>query len=387
MDFKLSDDQAELQRSARRVAQEVYRPVAGEWDKASTLLPDVERKRLASLGYLGVALPTEYGGGGGSLLDALLVLEELGKECLPAAFCVFEANVGAARVIELFGTEEQRQRWLPAIVEGEQTMAVSISEPDAGSAATDMTTRATRQGDEIVLQGTKRWCSGAGHAELYLVYCRMSDAPGAKGIGAVVVERGTPGFTFGDRESLMGFRGVASADMYFDDCRVPAENVVVGPGGFGKLFGAFSIERLGNATMSLAVAAACLERSAAYVLEREQFGRRIADFQGVQISLAEMVMRTEASRLLLWRAAHNAGRGMPSALEASVAKCFANETARAVADLSVQLFGGYGYSTEFSLERYMRDSVGWAIAGGTPNMQRTRIAAEYLGVRFDQRRG
>jgi butyryl-CoA dehydrogenase len=266
-------------------------------------------------------------------------------------------------------------------------MALAISEPDAGSAATDMTTWARVQGGQVVLNGVKRWSSGAGHAELYLVYCRLSDAPGAKGIGAVVVEKDTPGFTFSERHMHMGFRGVASADMYFDDCHVPAENVIVPAGSFSRLFQAFSIERLGNATMSVAICQAALDHAARYVQEREQFGRPVIDFQAVQMALADMVMRTSAARLLLWQAASGAGHGAPKAIEASIAKCFANEAARFVSDAGLQLFGGYGYSSEYPMERYFRDAVGWSIAGGTTTMQRTRIASEYVGRRFDQRRG
>jgi butyryl-CoA dehydrogenase len=385
MDFRLSPDHEELRTAARDLARGEFLPVAEQWERNAELLPDPARRRLGELGYLGMTLPEEYGGWHAPLLDALLVLEEFGKACLPPAFAIFEAAVGAVRVIELLGTPEQRRRWLPPVAAGEATMAVAISEPDAGSAATDMRTRARRDGDELVLHGTKRWCSGAGHSELYLVYCRLSDAPGAKGIGAVVVEHDAPGLTFGPRQIHMGFRGVAHADVFFDECRVPAGNLVVEAGGFGRLFHAFSIERLGNATMSLAMAQAALDRSAAYVLEREQFGRPIADFQGVQLKLADMLMRTEAARLLIWRAAANAGTGFPVTLEASVAKCYANETARDVATAAMELHGGYGYSGEYPVERYLRDSYGWLVAGGTPTMQRVRIASELLGRRFNQR--
>jgi butyryl-CoA dehydrogenase len=385
MDFRLSTEQEELRSAARQLAHGEFLPVAEAWDRDAELLLDAARRRLGELGYLGMTLPEDYGGWQAPLLDALLVLEEFGKVCLPPAFAIFEAAVGAVRVIELLGTPEQRRRWLPAVAAGEATMAVAISEPDAGSAATDMRTRARRDGDELVLNGGKRWCSGAGHSELYLVYCRLSDVPGAKGIGAVLVEHDAPGLTFGPRQIHMGFRGVAHADIFFDDCRVPAEQLVVGAGGFGRLFQAFSIERLGNATMSLAMAQAALDRSAAYVLERRQFGRPIADFQGVQLKLADMVMRTEAARLLIWRAAANAGTGFPVTLEASVAKCYANEVAREVTTAAMEIHGGYGYSGEYPIERYLRDSYGWLVAGGTPTMQRVRIASELLGRRFNQR--
>jgi butyryl-CoA dehydrogenase len=236
-----------------------------------------------------------------------------------------------------------------------------------------------------VINGVKRWCSGAGHAEQYLVYVRLGDARGATGIGAVMVDRDTAGLTFGARENLMGWRGVHSADMFFDDVRVPVENLVIEKGGFKRLFTAFSIERLGNSTQSLALGQAALDRTAAYVQERRQFGKEIIEFQTVQAALADMVVQVEAARLLIWRAAVHAGTGPPVPLEASVAKCFANEMAKRVTDLAIQLHGGYGYSAEYEVERMHRDAHGWAIAGGTPTMQRIRIASEYLGRRFDQR--
>ena len=353
--------------------------------REALFLPDEERKRLASLDLLGITLPEEHGGGGRPLLDALLVIEEVAKVSQLAAFPIFEASTGPARVVELFGTEEQRARFLPRVVQGDVTIAVAISEPDAGSAATDMTTSITSDGDEFVVRGTKRWSSGAGHAEQYLVYGRVDGAPGASGIGAVIVDRDLPGVSFGAQERMMGFHGIASADMFLDDVRVPTENLIVREGGFARLFTAFSIERLGNTTMSLAICQAALDRVTRYVQERQQFGRLIVEFQLVQATLADMIIQTEAARLLLHRAAANAGRGAPNALEASIAKCFANEAAKRVSDSAMQLLGGYGYTEEYEVERLHRDSHGWAIAGGTPNMQRIRIVSEYLGRRFEQR--
>ena len=189
-------------------------------------------------------------------------------------------------------------------------MAVAISEPDAGSAATDMTTKAVREGDHYRVNGAKRWISNSGHAELYLLYVRLDDAPGSKGIGALVVEKDMDGVSFGVPEKLMGFRGIPSCDIYFEDVLVPAENLLVGPGdGFRKLFGAFSMERLGNATVSLAIAQASLDRSVEYVTTREQFGKPLIEFQAVQTDLADMVVLVEAARLLVYRAAREAGTG------------------------------------------------------------------------------
>lgn len=383
--FTLTDEQHALRDLAAQVAADRYAPHARTWDEARTPMPVAERRRLGELGLLALPLPEEFGGGGRPLIDALIVMEELAKANPLAAWPVFEASTGPARVIHLFGSDEQRKRILPAVASGEITIAVSISEPDAGSAATDALTSARIVGDEVVVNGSKRWCSGAGHAEKYLVYVRFGADKGAGAMGAVLVDRDSPGLTFGPQESLMGHRGVGSADMFFSDVRVPVEDLIIPRGGFRQLFTAFSIERLGNSTMSLAIGQTALDRSAKYVLERRQFGKVIADFQLVQAAVADMVVQVEAARLLIYRAAASAGTGAPPTLEASVAKCFANEMAKQVSDLAIQVHGGYGYTAEYEIERLHRDAHGWALAGGTPSMQRTRIASEYLGRRFDQR--
>jgi butyryl-CoA dehydrogenase len=386
IEFSLGEEQLALKEMTAQVARDRYAPQAQEWDESFSFFPKEEKKFLAELGLMGICLPEEYGGAGSDLVDALIAVEELAKECQLAAFYVFEANTGPARVVDLFGSDEQKERFLPPIAAGEKVMAVAISEPDAGSAATDMTSKAYRDGDELVLTGTKRWCSGGGVAEQYLVYCRLNDEPGARAIGAVVVEDGTPGLTYGKQEQFMGFHGIPSADLFFDEVRIPVENMIVEAGGFGRLFTAFSIERLGNATMSLAIGQACLDRTAAYVQERQQFGKDIVEFQAVQLGLSEMIMQTEAARLLIYRAAAKAGRGAPVTLEASMAKAYANEMAKHVSDLAIQLHGANGYSREYGIERYHRDAHGWALGGGTPTIQRSRIVSEYLGRRFNQRR-
>lgn len=383
--FELTDEQQELKNLARKFAREQYADLSRQWDRDRTHFPAEERKKIADLGLLALALPEEYGGGGRPLIDALIVQEEFAKANQLSAWPLFEASAGPARVIHLFGTEEQKQKFLPPVARGEKIIAISISEPDAGSAATDVKTKAGIEGDEVVINGAKRWCSGGGVAEQYLVYVRFSDVPGGKGMGAVVVDKDTPGLTFGPQEHLMGHRGVGSADMFFDNVRVPLENVIIPEGGFGKLFTAFSIERLGNSTMCLAIAQEALDRTAKYVQERQQFGKAIVDFQATQIALADMISQVDIARLLIYRAASNAGDGAPQQLEASLAKCFANEMVKKVTDLAIQLHGGYGYSEEYEIERMHRDAVGWAIAGGTPTIQRTRIVSEYLGRRFDQR--
>jgi butyryl-CoA dehydrogenase len=260
-----------------------------------------------------------------------------------------------------------------------------MSEPDAGSALTDLKTRAEISGDTITLNGQKRWCSGGGHADGYVVYARLSDDPGAKGIGAVLVEKDADGLSFGAGEQLMGFRGIPSADIFFDNVQVPVENLIVPAGGFKKLMEAFDLERCGNATMCLGIAQSAFETALAYVQERKQFGKALVDFQAVQLKLAEMSMRVEGSRLLIWRAAQNAADGLPSILDSSLAKCVANEMVRDVAGAALQVMGAYGYSKEFPIEQHLRDGWGWGIAGGSIDIQKINIASALVGRRFNQR--
>jgi alkylation response protein AidB-like acyl-CoA dehydrogenase len=380
------DDSTEIRQLAARVAREIYAPLAEEMDRNRTPISLEQRKRLGDLGFLGIALPEQYGGSGAPLAQALAVIEEFGKVCRPAAFQIFESNTGPAQVINHLGSDEQKERWLPAIIAGEKTMAVAISEADAGSAATDMRTTAKETDVGYVVNGSKRWISNGGEADQYLVYCRLNDAPGAKGIGAVVVEKGMSGLSFGAAERLIGFRAIPSADVYFDNVVVPKANVVVPAGSFNKLFGVFAIERLGNTTMSLAIGQEALGRTVKYVQEREQFGRPLVDFQSVQITLADMLLQVEAARLLRDRAAAGVTDGLPDSLEVSLAKCTANEMAKQVTDLAMQLHGGNGLTEEYGIERLHRDAHGWAVAGGTPTMQRIRIVTELLGRKFDQRR-
>ncbi len=386
MDFAPSEDQRRLQEAARRFAREQLPAVARRLEDEDEPLDRDWRRRYAEMGFLGINVDTRYGGLGLGNLEALLVLEEFAKVSSAVAFPIFESSVGPVRAIERFAGETLKQRIVPAVCRGEIVVAVAMSEAGAGTALTDLATRAEARGGDLILNGSKRWCSGGGHADGYVVYCRLSDAPGAKGIGAVYVERETPGLTFGARESLMGFRGIPSADLHFDNARVPQDNLIVPAGGFTKLMEAFDLERCGNATMALAQAAGALEDALDYVQDRRQFGKPIVEFQAVQLALAEMAMRVEASRLLIHRAAWAAGNGLPSVYDSSIAKCFANEIAREVTGRAVQLLGGYGYSKAFPMERRLRDAWGWGIAGGTIDIQKINIAAALVGRRFDQRR-
>ena len=386
MDFKLTSEQLELQKVARDFAQKELTALADEMEESANPVPKEILKKIGELGFLGINTPTEYGGLGLSNLDAIIVLEEFGKISSAVGWPVFEANAGPVKVIEHFGSDVLKKRVIPKVCKGEMVVAVSMSEPNAGTGLTDLKTKAEIKGDKIVINGTKRWCSGAGHSDGYVVYARMSDAPAAKGIGAVFVDIDNPGLTFGNSESLMGWRGIPSADIYFDNVEVPIENLLVEPeDGFKKLMETFDLERCGNATMALSQAAAALDYVKEYVQEREQFGKQLVDFQAVQIKLADMLIRVEASRLLIHRAVFNAANGLPDILESSTAKCFANEISREVTTNAMQLMGGYGFNKEYKMERRVRDSFGWGIAGGTIDVQKVNIASAMIGRRFNQR--
>ena len=385
MDFNLTEQQRALKETAKKFAEKELIEVAREIEKNDKPPSKETLKRFAELGFLGINLPEKYGGAGLSHFEAVLVLEEIAKISIAVAFPVFESSFGPALAISSFAPDELKKEVLPKVCSGDMVIAVSMSEPNAGSALTDLTTKANILKDKVVLNGQKRWCSGAGHADAYVVYSRMSEEKGAKGIGAVLLEKDSTGFTFGKPEQHMGFRGVPSADMYFDNVEIPLKNIIVPAGGFKKLMEAFDLERCGNTTMSLSCAQSAYNYVLQYIQERKQFGKAIIDFQAVQIQLAEIKMKLDASRLLLYRAVVNADKELPSIAESSIAKCFANEIAREVTGKCVQLMGGYGYSKEFPIEQKMRDAWGWGIAGGSIDIQKTNIASSLIGRRFNQR--
>ncbi len=385
MDFQLSEEQKMLKKMAHDFANERIAPLVEVWEETGFVKDPKLISEYAELGLLGITLPEQYGGGGLTAFDAILVMEELARVSTIGSGPVFESSFGPIRVVEKFGSEEQKQRFIPPCCKGEKFMAVAMTEPGAGSALTDLTTRAVLKGDHYVLNGRKRFISGGGHSELYMVYVRLSDQRGNKGIGGIVVENGSPGLSFGKQEEFMGLRGMASCDLIFEDCVVPKENLVIPEGGFARLMQAFDVERCGNATQSLGIAWGALEAAKKYSQERAAFGKPICEFQAVQFLLADMAMKVEAARLLIYRAAVNSGHGLPSVFESSIAKCFANEIAKEVTDMALQVFGGYGYSKEYPIERMLRDSRGWPIAGGTVQIQRINIAGAMLGRRFSQR--
>ncbi|HLI12121.1 MAG TPA: acyl-CoA dehydrogenase family protein [Alphaproteobacteria bacterium] len=384
MNFQFTPSQMALRDKACWFAENELKPMAAKWDEEE-LFPKPMVARAAELGFLGLTIPKEYGGGGAGPIESILVIEELAKGCANTAEVVFDCIIGPIQVIAHHGTTEQKAAILPKAARGEFLMGIAISESHAGSGATDMLSRARIEGNSIVLNGHKAFVEDTSSMTSFLVYTKFSDAPGAKGIGGVIVEKGRSGFRIGPPRKKMGVRGCIQADLYFEDCRVPAENLVVGPGEFSKLMAAFNLERCGNAAMALGIAGAALAEAIAYAKKRTQFGRPLCEFQGLQWKLARLAMRLDAARLLTYRAVANGAQGFPSMLEASMAKAYANEMAVTVTNEALQIFGGLGYLRECPLERMVRDARAWSIAGGTVEIQLNNIASELFGRRFSQR--
>jgi alkylation response protein AidB-like acyl-CoA dehydrogenase len=281
-----------------------------------------------------------------------------------------------------------KRRYLTPVAAGEAMFSYCLSEPEAGSDAVSMTTRAVRDGDHWVLNGVKRWITNAGESEYYTVFAVTDPAARSRGISAFVVEKGDPGVSFGAPEKKLGIKGSPTREVYLDNVRIPADRLIGAEGtGFATAMRTLDHTRVTIAAQAIGIAQGALDYAKGYVKERKQFGRPIADFQAVQLKLAEMAMQVEAARLLIWRAAQNAEDGLPSILDSSLAKCFANEMVREVCGKALQLFGAYGYAKEFGMEQRLRDAWGWGIAGGTIDIQKVNIASALVGRRFDQRRG
>jgi hypothetical protein len=384
MDFELTAEQVALRARARELADGVFAERAARWDDREEY-PWDNVKDLVAAGFMGMTIPREYGGGDRPLLDVVLVIEEIARACGVTARIVVEGNLGVVGALRAYGTEAQKRRYFPWVLEGEKP-AIAITEPDAGSAATDLTTRAAEAPEGWSLTGHKRYITGAGTSRLYLVYARFGERAGAAGIGGVFVERDTPGFTIGRREFMMGLRGIPEGELHFERCPVPRENVLVAPDdGFKKLMRAYNGQRLGAATVALGLAQGAYERALAYAVERRQFGRPIADFQGIRWKLADMAIKLDAARMLIHRAAARAERGFPDALEAAKAKTFAAETAQAVTSEALQIHGAAGYGRSLPLERMVRDARMFAIGGGTLEMMRNVIADGILPSRVSWR--
>ena len=384
MDFELSAEQQALRARARELADTAFAERAAHWD-ATEEYPWENVKALAAAGFMGMTIPREHGGGDRPLLDVVLVIEEIARACGITGRIVVEGNLGVVGALRSYGTDAQKRRYFPWVLDGEKP-AIAITEVEAGSAATDLATRADETPTGYRITGHKRYITGAGTSRLYLVYARFGDRPGAEGIGGVLVERDTPGFRVGHREYMMGLRGIPEGELHFEGCEVPRENLLVAPGdGFKKLMLAYNGQRLGAATVALGLAQGAFERALAFAAERRQFGRPIAEFQGLRWKLADMALRIDAARLLIHRAAARARGPYPDALEAAKAKTFAAETAQFVTSEALQIHGAAGYGRTLPLERMMRDARMFAIGGGTLEMMRNLIADRILPSRVSWR--
>jgi alkylation response protein AidB-like acyl-CoA dehydrogenase len=380
MPIRLTEQQQALVEQVRRFAEREIVPRRRELDTD----PNYGARVLAALGearLLGLNIPEEYGGVGLPQLDAAMCIEEMGRHSLEAAGFMSAASLGQAYYIHAFGTEAQRRRYLPEICAGKYSVAIGITEPGAGTASTALTTRARTDGDRIVIDGRKHYVSNAPNAGLFIVYGRVSNAPRAKGIGAVLVERGTPGFTI-DRLSE-NMAGHFQADLLFENCAVPATNLLVGERGFAELTNCYNLERCGGTALVLGTAIGAYDAALEHVRMREQFGRALVDFQAVQLKLADMAIQIQAARLMLYNAL-SAGDGWPDAMESSMVKVFGNEAAKSVADTAIQLMGGAGYLKDSGVERRYRYVRGYSIAGGPLDIHRTMIAGWLTDRRFSQ---
>jgi alkylation response protein AidB-like acyl-CoA dehydrogenase len=380
MNFEFTDEQKLFADQVRRFAQAQL--AAGALARAhDPRFPFDVAKLMSKQGLMGITLAEEDGGQGGTLTDAVIAIEQVAAVCPRSADVVQFGNFGPIRTFAEYGTPQQKQRWLPRLLSGEAVMSLGMSEPEAGSAATDLATTARADGDRYVLNGTKVFSTFSPEAEVFLIYVRYG--PGVGGIGSVLVERGTKGFEIGPPQEFMS--GEQWCELHFDDCRISADRVLLGPGGFKKQMAGFNVERLGNTARSLAFGRYCFERAREYAAERHQFGRPLSEFQGLQWKFADMAIKLESAQLLLYRAAANADRGLPSAYETAVAKAACNQTGFEAAHEAVQIMGAAGYSKSSLVEYCMRRCRGWMIAGGSVEMLKNRIAEHVFDRRFDQR--
>jgi len=380
MDFSLTEDQSAFKDAVSRFATRHLE--AGALKRAhEPRFPFDVAQMMAAQGLLGITIPERDGGQGGTLMDAVLAIEAVAQACPRSADVIQAGNFGPIRTFAEYGTVEQKARWMPDLVAGRNSISLGMTEPEAGSAATDLRTTARLDGDHYVVNGNKVFGTHSAEASLYLVYLRFG--PGIEGIGSMLIERGTPGFTVGQASRFLN--GEEWSALYFEDCRVPKENLLLGPGGFKKQISAFNAERIGNTARSLAVGRYAFERAREYATVRKQFGRPLCEFQGLQWKFADMALKLEGAQLLLYRAAVNADRGLPSPYETTLAKLACNQAGFEVANEAMQIMGGTGFSEESLVEYCMRRCRGWMIAGGSIEMMKNRLAEEVFDRRFSQR--
>ena len=390
MDFALTDAQIDLQARARALALDKFARRAAEIDRSEDY-PWDNVEALKAAGFFGMTIPEPLGGGGLGYLDAVLVIEQVAQVCGPTARIVVEANMGAIGAIMAYGTEAQKRLAAGLVLAGDKP-AICITEPGAGSAATEMTTRADRRGDGYVLNGKKHWITGGGVSRLHLIFARVFDQAGAEqGIGGFIAVRGeAPGLKVGRREPTMGLRGLPETEILLEDLVVPAAMVLAPPRGFAKgfadLMDAYNGQRVGAATVALGLAEGAYHHALRYSQTREQFGRPICEFQGLQWMLADMSTKLAAAQAMVYKAAVSGGAGFPDPLAAAQAKILAAETAIEVTNAALQTFGAAGYSRNNPLERLVRDARMFTIGGGTAEILRTVIASRILERKLPQTR-
>jgi butyryl-CoA dehydrogenase len=379
MDFTLTEDQQLFQRMVREFATNELQPAAARVDDEEKFPADNVRK-MAELGLMGVCIAEEYGGSGGDSLHMVIATEEIARACASTS-TIYLASVSlACYPIYLFGTEEQKRRFVVPLAKGQKLACFGLTEPGAGSDAAAIQTTATRCGDHYVLDGTKTFITNGAEADIALVFATVDKSLRHKGIIAVIVEKGTPGFSVGKKERKLGVRGSSTAELVFEGCQVPVGNRLGDEGGgFKVAMGAIDASRINVAAQAVGIARAGLEASLAYARDRQQFGQAISGFQAIQWMLADMATHVDAARLLAYRAAFLKNQGLSYLKEAAMAKLFAAETAMSVTTKAVQIHGGYGYIKDYPVERYFRDAKIMEIYEGTSEMQRMTIARQLIG--------
>jgi len=391
--FDLPPELKAFQERVRQVARAEIAPHAAETDRTEKYpwhCIDVLKRE----GFMGMTIPVEYGGRGASYLQAVVLIEEMAKACSSTARICVESNMGALGAIMKYGSEAQKRLAAALVLAGDKP-AILITEPEAGSAATEMTTRADHRNDRYVLNGKKHWITGGGVSRLHLVFARMYRDGTEQGIAGFIVVRdpdsGAPkGLVIGKREPAMGVRGIPETEVFFQDLEVAEDMVVIPPQGvrkgFAGLMDAYNGQRVGAGTVALGIAESAYELALDYARKRHQFGRPIAEFQGLQWMLADMSIQLAAAQALIYKAAARAGDGFPDKREAAEAKVFASETAVRVTNDALQIHGAMGYSRNLALERKVRDARMFPIAGGTAQILRTQVAGAILGIRTPQSR-
>ncbi|PLR87151.1 acyl-CoA dehydrogenase family protein [Bacillus sp. V33-4] len=379
--MQITEAQQNWKEIARDFAKRKLQP-ATEWLEGDAFWANA--KKLADHGFLGLTLPEEYGGMGLNLFDALLMIEELCRVCPTSGRHAYHASMGIASFINHLGNQQQKEKYLPLITSGKLFVALGMSEPEAGSAATDIMTTAVEDGDFFRLNGSKVFISDAHLADVFVVYARFGNSGRTSDIGAILVERGTPGFTVGPDEENMS--GEIQCALYFEDAMVPKENVLVTQNAFKKLMGVYNGVRLGYLAQTMGITQAAFDRTIQHVTQRKQFGKEICEFQGLQWMISDMYVQLEAARTLLYRAAEAASDNKPNKNAVSVSKIFVAEAAQKITDTCIQLHGGYGFSKQYPLEWYYRCVRSASIAGGTLQVHKTMLASSVLGRKFDQRR-